>query len=404
MADMSSKVKEFKQVFLRLVTLGNGNIPNTRRIATHAEIGADNWQKIVVPLSTERLLKTTVDEKTQEETVEVIHETLIQSWQRLTGWIEDYRHELERIAEIEAAAIKWDRNKRSKQDLWGGKKLKEALKFSKDRERLVKLESIANDFLVAGSKKQILDQIKLWGLGMTLPALSLFYIQRELSIQFYRLEIGKIPIKECNKNLESYVLELSKIDPSQLDLHGRNLKCIDILKVNYSGADLSDADLSNTILDHVKFKGANLSSVNLEGSRLFDNDLRNVNLKFAKINGTVLFQVDLTGADLTGSHLTSADVSDINLTSANLTDVALWNTTLEGIKFKGTNLLRADLKGANFPKATNLTTEQIKTAKNWDKATYDETFCKELGLKYTLIPFSGTNNRQFSPAWMVCKL
>jgi hypothetical protein len=43
------KVKEFKQVFLRLVTLGGGNT-NTRRIATRDEIerSGDNWSKITV--------------------------------------------------------------------------------------------------------------------------------------------------------------------------------------------------------------------------------------------------------------------------------------------------------------------------------------------------------------------
>jgi hypothetical protein len=73
------KVKEFKQVFLRLVTLGDTNTPNTRRIATRAEIetSEDNWQEIVLPLSKERLLKTDLNEK-GEEIVEVIHETSLQ--------------------------------------------------------------------------------------------------------------------------------------------------------------------------------------------------------------------------------------------------------------------------------------------------------------------------------------
>ena len=168
------RVKQFKQVFLRLVTLGDGNTPNTRRTATYAEIGEHNWREIVVPLSTERLLTTDRDRKTHEETVEIIHETLIRSWQRLTGWIEDCRHELERIEEIETAAIRWDRHQRSQQDLWSGKKLKAARKFSQDRERFLPLKAIANDFLVAGSKKQRWTTAGvLMVLGTIVPGLAL---------------------------------------------------------------------------------------------------------------------------------------------------------------------------------------------------------------------------------------
>ena len=194
------KVKEFKQVLLSLVTLGEGKTPNTRRTATYNDIGEDNWREIVVPLSTKRLLKTDRDKTTNEETVEIIHETLIQSWQRLTGWIEDYRHELERIAEIETAAIKWDRNQRSKQDLWSAKKLKEAQKFSKDRDLFRKLKPIVTDFLLASNQKQLFDRAKLWGLGMILPPISLVYIQRELSIQSLRSQINN---NRCYQSDES---------------------------------------------------------------------------------------------------------------------------------------------------------------------------------------------------------
>jgi AAA ATPase domain/WD domain, G-beta repeat len=155
-----NKIDRFQQVFLRLIAIGEINTYNTRRIATRTEIGEANWREIVVPLSTStrRLLKTNLDEK-GEEIVEVIHETLIRSWERLTGWIDRHRHDLERIAEIETAASKWDRNQRARQDLWSGKKFKDAQKFSKTCNALIPFSPIAKDFLVAGSKQQ------RWSLG-----------------------------------------------------------------------------------------------------------------------------------------------------------------------------------------------------------------------------------------------
>jgi AAA ATPase domain len=152
------KVKEFKQVFLRLVTIGNANTPNTRRIDTRADIGEDNWREIVLKLVDKRLLKTDLDEQ-GKEIVEVIHETLIQSWQQLGNWIEQHRHDLERIAEIELAAIKWNRNQRSKHHLLHGKELKDARKFWKNREDLfVNFSGKSNVFINASSEKQLLDR------------------------------------------------------------------------------------------------------------------------------------------------------------------------------------------------------------------------------------------------------
>ena len=448
------KVKEFKQVFLRLVTLGDGNTPNTRRTATRAaidpDIGADNWRKIVVPLSTERLLKTSVDEKTQEETVEVIHETLIQSWQRLTGWIEDYRQELERIAEIEAAAIKWDRNKRSKQDLWGGKKLKEARKFSKDRDRFLKLESIANNFLVASSQKQLFDRAKLWGLGMILPPISLVYIQRELSIQSLRSQINEnqcYQSDESNVKLNSAIKGLGNIMSSKVELSNRNLTCLQISKANLSGANFSGANLTNAKFPDADLTNANLHGADLSYARIMDANLSGANilaanLTGASLSGSKLTSVNLSGADLSGANLHGTDLSNANLswanlsslanlTGANLTDANLSHTNLtntllngadltrtnlsntnlagtrdlsmgklgganfsnanlsnadlsqayfRGANFLNANLSNADLDSADLTNAKNLTIKQIKTAKNWEKAGYDEEFCKKLGL------------------------
>jgi uncharacterized protein YjbI with pentapeptide repeats len=372
-------VKEFKQVFLRLVTLGNGNIPNTRRIATHAEIGADNWQKIVVPLSTERLLKTTVDEKTQTETVEVIHEALIQSWQRLTGWIEDYRHELERIAEIEAAAIKWDRNKRSKQDLWGGKKLKEARKFSKDRDRLVKLELITDDFLVASVRQQRWNRGQVLTLGMILPGILLGWAARASLIASNVAKINDFPKKQCESSQLSPAFEFLKTLKQPLeviDLQERDLHCINLRNADFSGANLRGANLSNGRLSYANLRDANLNDANLSGA----------NLGGAHLDGANLIKVNLNGANLTSTDFTSTMVFG-DLSNTNLRGTDLRGVNLNGVNLNGAKLGDADLDGANLSKTylgegdeLNKNLAQIKLAKNWQKAKYNPEIRKKLGL------------------------
>ncbi|WP_442941780.1 pentapeptide repeat-containing protein [Nostoc sp.] len=48
--------------------------------------------------------------------------------------------------------------------------------------------------------------------------------------------------------------------------------------------------------------------------------------------------------------------------------------------FKGANLSDADLSDTYFIGVKNLTPEQVKSAKNWDKAIYTEDFRAKLGL------------------------
>jgi hypothetical protein len=178
-----NRVNQFQLVFFNLVSLGDGTMGTTRRIASFTDIGESNWRDIVVPLSTStnRLLRTDFDEKTQEATVEIIHESLIQYWQRLKDWIEEYRYEFEQIAKIKAAAMKWHKNKRSKQDLWQGKKLKEAERLSKDFARVIDFGSIVDNFLLAGKQEP-------WNRGRILTSIVLSIVGGWLIIDFLNSE------------------------------------------------------------------------------------------------------------------------------------------------------------------------------------------------------------------------
>jgi uncharacterized protein YjbI with pentapeptide repeats len=404
------KVKEFKQVLLRLVTLGDGNTPNTRRIATHVDIGEDNWQKIVVPLSTERLLKTNLDEKTQAETVEIIHETLIQSWQRLMGWIEDYRHELEQIAEIETAAIKWDRNKRFKQDLWDGKKLTEARKFSKNRDRFLTLKPIANDFLLASVRQQRWKRGQVLTLGMIVPSIFLGWAARESLIASNResliasntesriasnvAQINNFPKNQCESSQLSpafKLLESEKYQLSWLDLVGRDLHCINLNSADLNSANLNSANLSNAILNSANLNNANLSGANLSGANLnmanfISANLHNANLNNANLNNANLYNAILNSANLNNANLGNADLRDANLSGANLSNANLSGARLSGANFSAANLSGANLTGAfsdadNYVNEPDQTLTQIKLTKNWEKAKYDPEIREKLGLK-----------------------
>ncbi len=82
-----------------------------------------------------------------------------------------------------------------------------------------------------------------------------------------------------------------------------------------------------------------------------------------------------------GVNLSGANLRFVDLSHADLKDVNLSNADLKFANLKDVNLSNADLRGADLRGAENLTREQVKSAKNWDKAIYDEEFRKQLGLK-----------------------
>lgn len=107
------------------------------------------------------------------------------------------------------------------------------------------------------------------------------------------------------------------------------------------------------------------------------------------LSGAYLREADLKhGAEPEGAHLESALFINTNLerallrevnlqnaifTGANLRDAILYKANLENAK-----LLGADLQGADLQWAKGLTVQQIKEAKNWDKAIFTQEFEDEL--------------------------
>jgi len=95
-----------KRIFIQLVNFEEKK-QDTRRLATRAEVGKDNWN-LVKKLADARLVVTGRDEAKKEETVEVVHEALIRGWDRLRQWMEE-NHKFRTWQERLRAAIKrWE--------------------------------------------------------------------------------------------------------------------------------------------------------------------------------------------------------------------------------------------------------------------------------------------------------
>ena len=116
-----------RQLFLRLVTLGEG-VADTRRRVTRSELStievdASAMESALDSYGRHRLLTFDRDPATREPTVEVAHEALLGAWERLRGWIEEAREDVRMHRRLSDAAREWERNRRESSFLLAGSRL-----------------------------------------------------------------------------------------------------------------------------------------------------------------------------------------------------------------------------------------------------------------------------------------
>jgi WD40 repeat protein/DNA-binding SARP family transcriptional activator len=112
-----------RRVFTQLVLPGEGT-EDTRRRASRAEVGDDNWG-LVQHLADKRLVVTGRD-ASGVEVVEVVHESLIQGWGQLRAWIEAGRAFRTWQERLRAALHQWEATGRDRGALLRGAPLVEA--------------------------------------------------------------------------------------------------------------------------------------------------------------------------------------------------------------------------------------------------------------------------------------
>ncbi|MDF5729307.1 MAG: CHAT domain-containing protein, partial [Rhizonema sp. PD38] len=95
------------RIFVQLVRPGVGT-EDTRRIATRAEVGDENWGLVSYLAGyPARLVVTGRDEKSLEDTVEVVHEALIHEWLTLRKWMNANRQFRLWQERLKVAVVEW---------------------------------------------------------------------------------------------------------------------------------------------------------------------------------------------------------------------------------------------------------------------------------------------------------
>ncbi|MBN8634797.1 MAG: protein kinase [Anaerolineae bacterium] len=136
---MDKEQKEaVRQLFLRLVTLGEGAEDTRRRILWSELVFMrdvdDPLQYVLDIYGKYRLLTFDTDPQTREPTVEVAHEALIRNWERLRQWLRESREDLRVQRRLATAVTEWRNAHQDASFLASGVRLQqfELLSSSKD--------------------------------------------------------------------------------------------------------------------------------------------------------------------------------------------------------------------------------------------------------------------------------
>ncbi len=176
------------------------------------------------------------------------------------------------------------------------------------------------------------------------------------------------------------------------------------------GANLKEASLRGAYGYNVFLVKAKMENANLSGARFEEADLRGADLQKAQlVNGffheSLFDKATLVGAnlnfigcarcsfksanldssDLSGSFLAKANLQAATLQSASLLDANLTEASLVGADLRNTNMLDVRLHDANikyvyFVNAAGLTPQQVKQARHWKWALFDNSLRKKLGI------------------------
>ncbi len=140
-----------QQMFMRLVTLGEGT-EDTRRRASRLELldltnYPDLMDEVIDTYANYRLLSLDHDPATREPTIEVAHEAILREWERLRTWLNDSRDDIKMQRKLAYGAQNWQEDNRVDGHLLSGRPLDDFTRWAE--QTTLNLTPLEIDFLEA---------------------------------------------------------------------------------------------------------------------------------------------------------------------------------------------------------------------------------------------------------------
>jgi hypothetical protein len=130
MAGMSTgKQKLARQVFERLVTSERTRAQVSMREIRSLSGEPDAIEEVVQYLASMRLLVIESAVGDDGKNVEIVHESLIQEWPSLKGWLDDSQEDAAFLARLRAAAEQWEKHGRAAGMLWRDESAREGQRW-----------------------------------------------------------------------------------------------------------------------------------------------------------------------------------------------------------------------------------------------------------------------------------
>ena len=139
-----------RQIFLRLVTLGDGQEDTRRRVLQSElfELGEQSIvQNVIDRFGRYRLLTFDHDDVTRSATVEIAHEALIRQWERFRDWLDESREDLRLERRLLHSANEWVQSQQDKSYLLQGTRLQQFQEWAEDTP--LRLNALEVEFLSA---------------------------------------------------------------------------------------------------------------------------------------------------------------------------------------------------------------------------------------------------------------
>lgn len=139
-------------------------------------------------------------------------------------------------------------------------------------------------------------------------------------------------------------------------------------RVNHDGDEyFLDVAAADRLMEKADLHATDLRGIDCSGT------MRKWIFSSAHLEKSSLVSAALDEAVFDGANLAESDLANATLTSASLKGCNLSKTILRGVNFSN-----ADIEGADFTDAVDLTVEQIRKTRNYDKAKLPPTLSAEL--------------------------
>ncbi|MFC1959473.1 AAA family ATPase [Chloroflexota bacterium] len=145
-----------RQMFLRLVTLGEGTEDTRRRVGRSELAAGDAVDAVIQVYGEARLLTFDRDPISREPTLEVAHEAITTVWARFHTWLAESRHDIRQQRLLTTTAVEWEQADKDPSYLLRGTRLEQFADWA-DGASLA-LTQHERNFLETSLKQQAQEQ------------------------------------------------------------------------------------------------------------------------------------------------------------------------------------------------------------------------------------------------------